>query len=57
VRWRLLGTHEGDIRGIAPTGRGIELKGNAIYRVDDGKLMERWVVSDVYGLLEELRGS
>jgi predicted ester cyclase len=53
VRWRLLGTHEGEFRGIAPTGRAIELKGIAIYRVDDGMLMERWVVSDLYGMLEE----
>ena len=56
VRWRLLGTHEGDFRGIAPTGRAIALKGIAIYRVDGGTLMERWVVSDLYGLLEDLRG-
>ena len=57
VRWRLLGTHKGDFRGIAPTGRAIALKGIAIYRVKDGKLMERWVVSDLHGLLEEIRGS
>lgn len=55
VRWRLLGTHEGDFRGIAPTGQAIALKGIAIYRVDGGKLMERWVVTDLYGLLEEIR--
>ena len=30
------------------------LKGIAIYRVDEGKLMERWVVSDLHGLLEEI---
>ena len=54
VRWRLLGTHKGDFRGIAPTGLPITLKGIAIYRVDDGKLMERWVVSDLHGLLEEI---
>jgi predicted ester cyclase len=54
VRWRLLGTHEGDFRGIAPTGRPITLKGIAIYRVDAGKLMERWVVSDLLGVLEEI---
>ena len=53
VRWRLLGTHEGEFRGIAPTGHAIELKGIAIYRVDEGKLMERWVVSDLYGMLED----
>ena len=57
VRWRLLGTHEGDFRGIAPTGRPIVLKGIAIYRVEGGKLMERWVASDLYGLLEEIRQS
>ena len=57
VRWRLLGTHRGDLRGIAPTGQAIVLKGIAIYRVQDGKLMERWVVSDLHGLLEEIRGS
>ena len=57
VRWRVLGTHKGDFRGIAPSGRQITLKGIAIYRVDRGKLMERWVVSDLHGLLEEIRGS
>jgi len=55
VRWRLIGTHKGDFRGIAPTGRPIVLKGIAIYRVQFGKLMERWVVSDLHGLLEENR--
>ncbi len=55
VRWRLLGTHEGDFRGIAPTGRPIVLDGIAIYRVRGGRLMERWVVSDLHGLLEKIR--
>ena len=54
VRWRLLGTHEGEFGGIAPTGRAITLKGIAIYRVDGGKLRERWVVADLHGLLEEI---
>jgi predicted ester cyclase len=53
VRWRLLGTHKGAFRGIAPTGQPITLKGIAIYRMERGKLMERWVVSDLYGALEE----
>ena len=57
VRWRLLGTHLGDFRGIAPTGRAIALEGIAIYRVDDGKLMERWVVTDLHGVLEEIHAS
>lgn len=54
VRWRLLGTHEGDFGGIAASGKAITLKGIAIYRLDAGMLMERWVVSDLHGLLEEI---
>src|SRR5689334_20820559 len=54
VRWRLLGTLEGDFGGIAPTGKAIELKGIAIYRLESGMLMERWVVSDLHGLLVEI---
>jgi predicted ester cyclase len=57
VRWRLLGTHEGDFRGIAPTGKPIALEGIAIYRLEAGTLMERWVVSDLHGVLEELEGA
>src|SRR3954451_8409880 len=55
VRWRLLGTHQGDFRGIAPTGRAIAREEIAIYGVADGKLMERWVVTDLYGVREEMR--
>ena len=54
VRWRLLGTHLGDFRGIAPSGQTIALDGIAIYRVDGGKLMERWVVTDLHGVLEKI---
>jgi predicted ester cyclase len=54
VRWRLLGTHQGAFAGIEPTGRPITLKGIAIYRVAGGKLIERWVVSDLHGLLQEI---
>jgi predicted ester cyclase len=54
VRWTMRGTHEGEFGGIAPTGRPIALQGIAIYRVDGGRLMERWVVSDLHGLLQEI---
>lgn len=54
VRWRLLGTHEGNFGNIPPTGRSITLKGIAIYRVMAGKLMERWVVYDLQGLIAQI---
>ncbi len=57
VRWTMFGSHKGEFQGIAPTGKAIALKGIAIYRVEGGKLMERWVVSDVHGVLEQIRGA
>lgn len=57
VRWRMLGTHERAFGGIPPTGRAITLKGIAVYRLEEGKLVERWVVSDVYGLLHGPAGT
>ncbi len=57
VRWRMLGTHKGDFGDIAASGKAIVLKGIAIYRVEGGKLMERWVVSDLHDVLEQIRGA
>ena len=57
VRWRLLGTHKGNFLDISPTGRWVTLKGIAIYRLEDSKVKERWVVTDLHGLLQELKES
>jgi predicted ester cyclase len=57
VRWRLLGTHQRAFNGIPPTSAAITLRGVAIYRLEGGKLMERWVVSDLYSLLHANGGS
>lgn len=48
------GTHEGEIFGIEPTGKTVEVSGIHIYRVEDGELVERWVQSDVFGLFQQL---
>jgi len=57
VRWRMLGTHEGAFGDMPASGKSIVLKGIAIYRVEAGRLMERWVVSDLHGVLEQIRGT
>jgi steroid delta-isomerase-like uncharacterized protein len=57
VRWRMLGTHERAFGDIPASGHAITLQGIAVYRLEDGKLVERWVVSDVYGLLHAAGGT
>lgn len=38
VRWTATGTHEGDLRGISPTGTRVEYQLMGMFRVDDGSL-------------------
>lgn len=42
VRLRATGTHRGSFRGRPPSGRRVEMVSTAIYRVREGRLVERW---------------
>ncbi len=54
VHDRLLGTHSGDFLGIAATGRDIAVDFIHIFRVVDGRIVERWGVADTTTLLSQL---
>ena len=54
TRWRSQGTHQGDLQGIAPTGRQAGSTGITISRVSGGRLVEAWTVWDQLGLLQQL---
>ena len=48
------GTHQGELMGIAPTGRAVEIEVIDIVRIKDGRIVEHWNVVDRLGLLEQL---
>lgn len=48
------GTHEGELMGIEPTGREVTLSGIVIFRIDDGRVVERWAQFDTMGMLSQL---
>jgi steroid delta-isomerase-like uncharacterized protein len=50
----MTGTHEGEFRGVEPTGTEIEIQGNAMHRVRDGKIAETWATWDFLGLLQQI---
>ncbi len=54
TRWTARGTHLGEFMGIAPTGKRIEMRGIAILRIRDGKIIENWGMPDMFGLLQQL---
>jgi predicted ester cyclase len=50
------GAHTGDFQGLAPTGRRVAWTWMGIYRVHEGRLIERWGRIDTQELYEQLKG-
>lgn len=48
------GRHDGDLMGVPPTGRDVELSGMTILAFRDGKVVERWAQADMLGLLTQI---
>jgi ketosteroid isomerase-like protein len=54
TRWTGRGTHDGEIAGIAPTGKDVTVKGLTITKLENGKIVEEHVVWDTFGMLVQL---
>jgi steroid delta-isomerase-like uncharacterized protein len=50
------GTHEGELMGLAPTGRSVSVTGIDIVRVSDGRIAEHRGLTDIVGLMRQLTG-
>ena len=48
------GSHQGALRGMAPTGKPITLMGIHIFRIANGKLVEHWGLMDRLAALQQL---
>ena len=55
VHDRLRGTHRGEVQGVAPTGREIDVDFIHLLRVVDGLIVERRGIADLATLREQLR--
>jgi steroid delta-isomerase-like uncharacterized protein len=55
TRWRARGTNDGELMGMAPTGKHVEITGISIDRFDaDGKIVETWDQWDNAGFMVQL---
>ena len=52
--FRLTGTHRGNLFGIPPTGRKVDVWEAAILRIADGRVIEGWFMADEAGMLKQL---
>jgi steroid delta-isomerase-like uncharacterized protein len=50
----LTGTHEGDLMGIAPTGKPVNISGMILSRFQDGKIVEEYEILDMLAMFQQL---
>ncbi len=53
-RWTGLGTHQGELMGIAATGRPVTAGGISIHRIENERIAETWNNYDAAGMLRQL---
>ena len=54
TRYRASGTHRGELAGLAPTGKKVEVTGINICRIEGGKIAEHWPYADIVGMMRQL---
>jgi predicted ester cyclase len=54
--FRITGTQQGNLYGIAPTGKRIDVFEAGLFRLADGQITEAWFMADEAGLLRQLGG-
>ena len=54
VRYLFNGTHQGELRGIPPTGKYVTVSGSVFFRFADGKLIEQRGLWDSLSFMQQL---
>jgi steroid delta-isomerase-like uncharacterized protein len=54
LRCTMHGTHRGELFGMPPTGRRIQVSQMQIEHLQDGKIVEHWRQSDDLGMMRQL---
>jgi len=52
--WNICGTHLGDMYGLPPTGRRLQVTEIGQWRIEDGLITEAWFLVDELALLRQL---
>jgi predicted ester cyclase len=54
LRSTLTGTHDGEYKGLEPTGRHVATECAEIFRVEGGRFVAYWCLTNVAGLMRQL---
>jgi predicted ester cyclase len=54
VHWSYVATNTGPFLGRPATGKAVTDTGVTIFRIEDGRIAEMWMVQDSLGLMRQL---
>ena len=54
TRWTMRGTHDGVFMQAPPTGKQVTISAIAIFRIVDGRIVDRWRAADDLGRLQQI---
>jgi hypothetical protein len=54
LRSTITGTHDGEYKGIPPTGRHIASEAAEVFRVSGGRFVGYWCMTNVAGIMRQL---
>ena len=52
--WNISGTHKGEFRGIAATGKKVSVDGITMIQLADGMIMDSYVSMDMWSMMRQL---
>ena len=54
LRSTMTGTHDGEYKGLPPTGRHVAAESAEVFRIADGRFVGYWCLANVAGLMRQL---
>jgi predicted ester cyclase len=54
TRFRTRGSHQGELWGIPPTGREVQITNMSLCRIEGGRMVEEWPAPDRLGMMQQL---
>jgi predicted ester cyclase len=54
TRWRVRGTHQGEMMGVSATGKQVAFTGTQTDYISGGKIVESWSNWDTLGMLGQM---
>jgi predicted ester cyclase len=52
--WRVQGTHDGPLEGVAATHRGVDVEEVGMWRIVDGLITDSWFLADEAALVRQI---